>query len=123
MTHESRTSQKRQSIRQPMVRIRELDAVRPGTLVMATSSPAPRYFLRVPGGWHAADAHGCTALQRILSAELEGWPDTLPSDDIRRPAVIVAHPDELDPALPELADLAAHAELMELAAAVGVYAA
>lgn len=116
MTHERRTAQK-------LVRLRELDALRPGSLIMATSSPAPRYFLRVPGGWHAADAHGCTALQRILAAELEGWPDTLPTSDIRRPVVVVALPEELDPALPELADLAAHAELMELAAAVGVYAA
>lgn len=113
------TGPRRQSIRQPMTRIRELEAIRPGTLVMATSSPSPRYFLRVSSGWHAADYRGCTALQRILSAELEGWPDALHSSDLRLPAVIVSYPDELDPALPELADIAALAALHDHAAELG----
>lgn len=90
-------------------RIRELSALPTGTLVLATSSPAPRYFLRVPGGWHAADAHGRTDLQRTLASELAGWPDVLSHKDIRRPAYVVARPDEL--------------ELEVLASAVGVLAA
>lgn len=102
-----------------MIRLRELEALRPGTLVMAASAPAPRYFLRVHGGWHAADATGGTALQRILHAELIGWPDKLQSIDIRRPATVVAYPDELDPALPELADLQAVEELQAHAARLG----
>lgn len=77
-------------------RLRELDALPLGTLVLATSSPAPRYFLRVAGGWHAADAHGRTDLQAILHAELSGWPPVLRHGDIRRPAYVVAKPDELD---------------------------
>lgn len=77
-------------------RLRELDALPPGTLVLATSSPAPRYFLRVAGGWHAADAHGRTELQTILHDELAGWPPVLRHDDIRRPVYVVANPDELD---------------------------
>lgn len=78
-------------------RLRELDALPLGTLVLATSSPAPRYFLRVAGGWHAADARGRTELQAILYRELEGWPPVLRHDDIRRPAFVVAKPDELEP--------------------------
>lgn len=77
-------------------RLRELDALPLGTLVLATSSPAPRYFLRVAGGWHAADARGRTDLQAILHAELAGWPPVLRHEDIRRPAYVVAKPDELD---------------------------
>lgn len=76
-------------------RLRELDALPLGTLILASSNPDPRYFLRVPGGWHAADAYGDTALQRILAADLTGWPDTLTHDDIRRPVAVVAKPDEL----------------------------
>lgn len=88
-------------------RLRELDALPLGTLVLATSSPAPRYFLRVAGGWHAADARGRTELQAILYRELDGWPPVLRHEDIRRPAYVVASPDELH----------------ELAVAVGVLAA
>ena len=79
-----------------LTRLRELDALPLGTLVLATSSPAPRYFLRVAGGWHAADARGRTELQAILHSELAGWPPVLQHKDIRRPAYVVAHPDELD---------------------------
>lgn len=86
--HERRTAQK-------LIRLRELEALRVGTVIMANSAPDPRYFRRVPGGWAASDAFGRTALQRILARELEGWPDVLTTDDIRRPAVVVALPDEL----------------------------
>lgn len=111
MTDERRTA--------PMIRLRELEQLKPGTLVMASSAPAPRYFLRVHGGWHAADATGCTALQRVLHAELPGWPEKLQSIDIRRPAIVVAYPDDLDPGLPELADLQAIEELQAHAARLG----
>lgn len=77
-------------------RLRELDALPLGTLVLATSSPAPRYFLRVAGGWHAADYRGRTELQTILHRELTGWPPVLRHEDIRRPAYVVAKPDELE---------------------------
>lgn len=69
-------------------RLRELDALPLRTLVLV-SSPEPRYFLRVPGGWHAADARGDTALQDELVRELPGWPETIPSADLRRPVVAV----------------------------------
>ena len=88
-------------------RLRELDALPLGTLVLATSSPAPRYFLRVAGGWHAADARGRTELQAILHRELTGWPPVLQHKDLRRPVYVVAKPDELH----------------ELAVAVGVLSA
>lgn len=79
-----------------LARLRELDALPCGTLVLATSNPDPRYFRRVPGGWHAADATGCTELHEVLVRELDGWPSALPSRDLRRPVYVVARPDELD---------------------------
>lgn len=88
-------------------RLRELDALPLGTLVLATSSPAPRYFLRVAGGWHAADARGRTELQTILHRELAGWPPVLRHEDIRRPAFVVAKPDELEPVVVAAGVLAA----------------
>lgn len=78
-----------------LTRIRELDALPHGTLVLATSNPHPRYFLRVAGGWHAASATGSTELHDILVRELDGWPPVLPSRDLRRPAYVVAAPHEL----------------------------
>lgn len=78
-------------------RLRDLEALPLGTLVIATSSPAPRYFLRVAGGWKAADSRGDTTLQRVLVADLEGWPAVLPHRDIRRPVYVVARPDDLAP--------------------------
>lgn len=120
MTDERRTAQK-------LVRLRELEALRPGTVIMANSAPDPRYFRRVPGGWAASDPFGRTALQRILAQELEGWPDVLPTADIRRPVVVVALPDELPPEVRahELADelaVVALEEELALARAVGVAA-
>ena len=78
-----------------LTRLRELHALPHWTLVLATSNPDPRYFLRVPGGWHAADPWGCTDLQDILAHELEGWPDVLSHEDVRRPVYVVADPHEL----------------------------
>lgn len=83
--------------RRKVARLRELAALPLGTLVLATSSPAPRYFLRVAGGWNAADYRGDTTLQRVLAADLDGWPAVLPHRDIRRPVYVVARPDELAP--------------------------
>lgn len=88
MHNECRTTQR-------LTRLRELEALRPGTVVMATSSPHPRYFRRVLGGWAASDAYGRTGLQRLLSAELDGWPPVLPSRDLRRPVAVVALPEDL----------------------------
>lgn len=88
MHNECRTTQQ-------LTRLRELDALRPGTVVMATSSPHPRYFRRVPGGWAASDSFGRTALQTILARELDGWPPVLPSSDLRRPVAVVALPEDL----------------------------
>lgn len=99
MTNERRTAQSPRELR----RLRELHALPHGTLVLATSNPDPRYFLRVPGGWHAADAHGSTELHDILVRDLEGWPSVLGHKDLRRPVYVVADPhelpvpDELDP--------------------------
>lgn len=76
-------------------RLRELAALPHGTLVLATSNPDPRYFLRVPGGWHAATADGSTELQAILARDLTGWPDTLGHHDLRRPVYVVADTHEL----------------------------
>lgn len=78
-----------------LTRLRDLDALPLGTLVLATSSPAPRYFLRVAGGWKAADAHGSTELHAILYRDLSGWPLVLDHADILRPAYVVASADEL----------------------------
>ena len=88
MHHDYRTTQQ-------LTRLRELEALRPGTVVMATSSPRPRYFRRVLGGWAACDPYGRTGLQRLLSRELEGWPPVLPSKDLRRPVAVVALPEDL----------------------------
>lgn len=99
---ERRTAHDRQ-----LRRLRDLDKLPLGTLVLATSSPAPRYFLRVAGGWHAADATGCTELHDMLVRDLSGWPSELSSRDLRRPVYVVAKPDELH----------------ELAVAVGVLSA
>lgn len=90
---ERRTAPQPQALR--LTRLRELDSLASGTVVMATSNPSPRYFRRVPGGWAACDHAGHTALQRVLAAELEGWPDVLASRDLRRPVSVVALPHEL----------------------------
>lgn len=89
---------------QVLTRLRELDALPFGSVIMATSSPAPCYFRRVPGGWHACSAYGDTALHEQLVRELDGWPVTLAHRDLRRPVALVARPDELRPVVvPELA--------------------
>ena len=72
-----------------LTRLRELDALPLGAVVMATSSPAPRYFRRVAGGWHACGPYGDTALHEQLVRELDGWPVTLAHRDLRRPVAVV----------------------------------
>lgn len=80
---------------QVLTRLRELDALPLGAVVMASSSPAPCYFRRVFGGWHACGPYGDTALHEQLVRELDGWPVVLPHRDLRRPVAVVARPDEL----------------------------
>lgn len=92
---ERRTAHTDQQAPTKLTRIRELDGLPHGSVVMATSAPHPRYFRRVPGGWAACDAFGRTALQDVLARELPGWPPVLPSRDLRRPVALVALPDEL----------------------------
>lgn len=88
---------------QILTRLRELDALPHGSVVMATSSPAPCYFRRVPGGWHACTPYGDTSLHEQLVRELDGWPVTLAHRDLRRPVALVARPDDLPRPVPELA--------------------
>lgn len=82
-----------------LTRVRELNALRAGTLVMVSGTVEPRYFLRAGSGWHAADAYGDTALQDELVRDLAGWPETVPSRDLLRPVYVVAEPHELAPEL------------------------
>lgn len=84
-----------------LTRLRELDALPFRTLVVV-NAPSPRYFLRVPGGWHAANALGDTALQDELVRDLPGWPAIIPSKDLRRPVVAVDQLPEPVLVLPEL---------------------
>lgn len=76
-------------IQRRLTRIRELNALREGTLVMVSDTPEPRYFRKAPHGWYAADAHGDTALHHELVRELQGWPETLNSTDLRRPVYVL----------------------------------
>lgn len=96
-----------------LTRVRELDALPVDTLVMVSGTVEPRYFRRAGSGWHAADAHGDTALHDELVRDLSGWPEAVPSRDLLRPVYVVAEPhelparDELDPGI--RARLDAHA--------------
>lgn len=78
-----------------LTRIRELDALPLRSLVLVTA-PAPVYFLRVAGGWKAADARGRTDLHDELVRDLAGWPATLSSRDLRRPVAVVDRVPELE---------------------------
>lgn len=77
--------------------LRQLDRLPLRSLVLV-HAPAPRYFLRVAGGWKAADARGSTGLHDELERDLEGWPAVLESRDLRRPVVVLER-------VPELAEL------------------
>ena len=73
-----------------LTRIRELDKLPAGTIVLATSSPEPRYFLRHSSGWLACSALGDVIEHMELWAQLDGWPVFLQSRDLRRPVAVVA---------------------------------
>lgn len=72
-----------------ITRVRELDKLPPGTIVLATSQPEPRYFLRHSSGWLACSALGDVTEHMKLWAQLDGWPAFLPSRDLRRPVTVV----------------------------------
>lgn len=72
-----------------LTRLRELDQLPAGTIVLATSHPEPRYFLRHSSGWLACSALGDVTEHMELWAQLDGWPVFLPSRDLRRPATVV----------------------------------
>ena len=73
-----------------LTRRRELEGRRIGTVVMANSSPLPRYFVRVRGGWQACDLWGDPWVNAELVKDLDGWPEVLDSGEIRLPAIVVA---------------------------------
>lgn len=74
---------------------RELDCLPLGSIVRADSSPAPAYFRRSSLGWLACHEDGDTRLHAELVVELSGWPAALPTNELRRPAVVVELPTEL----------------------------
>lgn len=74
-------------------RLRELERLTIGAVVLADSAPEPRYFRRWYGGWLACSPTGNTRLHDRMHAELAGWPLVLPLADIRRPVVVVAVPE------------------------------
>lgn len=73
-----------------LTRIRELNRLPAGTIVLATSHPEPRYFLRHSLGWLACSALGDVTEHMALWTQLEGWPAFLKSRDLRRPVTVVA---------------------------------
>lgn len=78
-----------------VVRLRDMDRFPAGSIVRATSSPAPRYFLRWGSGWLACDELGNVAEHMDMWAQLDGWPPVLPSRDVRRPITVMEVPHEL----------------------------
>lgn len=72
-----------------LTRVRELDDLPAGTIVLATSSPEPRYFLRHRWGWAACSALGDVTEHMELWTQLDGWPAFLKSRDLRRPVIVV----------------------------------
>lgn len=76
-------------------RVREMNALPAGCIIRATSSPAPRYFLRWGSGWLACDELGDVSLHMDLRDQLDGWPKVLPSHEVRRPVTVMAVPHEL----------------------------
>lgn len=80
---------RRRPVTATLTRVRELNALKAGTVVKATSSPAPRYFLRWGPGWLACDELGDVALHMDIWAQLDGWPAVLPSRDLRRPVTVI----------------------------------
>lgn len=72
-----------------LTRLRQLDQLPAGTIVLATSHPEPRYFLRHSSGWLACSALGDVTEHMQLWAQLDGWPVFLQSRDLRRPVTVV----------------------------------
>lgn len=72
-----------------VTRVRELDDIPAGTIVLATSHPEPRYFLRHSSGWLACNALGDVTEHMALWTQLDGWPAFLKSKDLRRPVTVV----------------------------------
>lgn len=72
-----------------LTRVRELDDLPAGTIVLATSHPEPRYFYRHSSGWLACSALGDVTEHMTLWTQLDGWPAALPSRDLRRPVTVV----------------------------------
>lgn len=79
-----------------LTRLREMDALPAGSIVRATSSPTPRYFLRWGSGWLACDELGDVAEHMDIWAQLDGWPIVLPSRDLRRPVTVHELPERTD---------------------------
>lgn len=77
-------------------RLRELDDLHPGTIVLATSHPEPRYFLRHRSGWLACSPLGDVTEHMTMWAQLDGWPAFLRSRDLRRPVVVIVAHDRED---------------------------
>lgn len=72
-----------------LTRVRELDDLPAGTIVLATSHPEPRYFYRHSSGWLACSALGDVTEHIQMWAQLDGWPAFLTSRDLRRPVTVV----------------------------------
>lgn len=86
--HGSRRARGRVTV-QKLTRLRELDQLPAGTIVLATSHPEPRYFYRHGSGWLACSALGDVTEHMTLWTQLEGWPAFLKSRDLRRPVTVV----------------------------------
>lgn len=86
--HDPRRARRRVTVNK-LTRLRELDQLPAGTIVIATSHPEPRYFLRHGSGWLACSALGDVTEHMQLWAQLEGWPAFLKSRDLRRPVTVV----------------------------------
>lgn len=86
--HDPRRARGRVTVHK-LTRLRDLEKQPTGTIVLATSHPEPRYFLRHRSGWLACSALGDVTEHMELWAQLEGWPPFLNSRDLRRPATVV----------------------------------
>lgn len=75
-----------------LTRGRELYDLPPGTIVQATSSGAPCYFIRYGDGFLACDRGGDVQLHMDLWADLDGWPVVLRALDLLRPATVISAP-------------------------------
>src|SRR5699024_9964378 len=72
-----------------VTRVRELDDIPAGTIVLATSHPEPRYFLRHSSGWLACNARGDVTEHTTMRTQLDRWPAFHNSKDLRRHVTVV----------------------------------